>query len=182
MATNLDGITFLFEFLNCMNTYASKEIIKYRAKLNVIKLKKNKLSKLLKTRYKYEKALDCFKRYIRDEIWEFACEEAEDILGDNFVGKYKYTYVREFALVHKARIEEQTEVLEKEFDTKINILQHLSDYKNESKNRALNIVMLLLTLLTVIFIIFPEWGKDVKNLLVGWYNTIRNFIISYVFT
>lgn len=180
LACNLDGVTFLFEFLNCMNTYASKEIIKYRSKLNLIKLNQNKLSDLLKIRYQYEKALDCFKRYVNDDIWEFAIEEITDYFGVCKGNCYKYEYVTNLALACKERIEEQFLLWEKDYEAKVNVLQHLDTYKNEFKNRTLNFVMLFLTLLTVIFIIFPDWGEEVGNLLEEAYRTIREVISAYM--
>jgi len=184
--TNKDWISALFCFLclKTINLYTGQKIIKYRSKLNLIKLKKNKLKKLLRLRYEFEKEVDWFKRYTSDNIWE----KTSSIAGERFEHKQShysinYADIIGNALASKEEVSEQIELLEKDFESKINVLQHLYDYKNVAKATAINLVMLVLTLLTVIFVVFPDFAETtVANKLFDIYNIIYNFISKLLFS
>ena len=60
-------------------------------------------------------------------------------------------------------IQEQIEVVKKDFESKVDILKHLVDQKNESKSRGVNYLMLFLAIATLIFVIFPDWSKIVAD-------------------
>lgn len=175
---NFSTAILKFETLYALNGLAARICIEYRQKLNKIKLKKNRFSKLLKLRYHYEKAIDFYKRYINDDIWK----ESESKIANVFNNKYNfhsydYRIITESSVISQKKIQKQITALEKEFDNKTAILQHLSDYKNERKNRKINIVMLVLSIITVIFIVFPELAKDVANWLIGLWNILKNFLV-----
>ena len=166
--------------LYVLNGLAAHICIEYRQKLNKIKLRKNRFSKLLKLRYCYEKAIDFYKRYISDDIWK----ESEQRIATVFSHKrsssplyYDYSAITKSPLISQEKIQRQITMLEREFDNKTAILQHLSDYKNEKKNRKINIVMLVLSLATVTFIVFPDLSKDVSSWLINFWNTLNHFLM-----
>ena len=58
-----------YNLLNVYNAYYSRKVIDYRAKLNKVKLNKNRLHSLLKLRYKFEKEMDTYLRYCQKMQW-----------------------------------------------------------------------------------------------------------------
>lgn len=165
-AENLStNVFFKFALLDALNDLIAKECVIYKSKLNKVKLEKNRLSKLLKLRYHYEKEIDFYRRYVLDDIWG----KAEIGIAYIFEGKqlkysYDYRIFTESKIVSKNKILEQIGVLCTEFDDKTLILQHLAAYKNESKSRRTNFIMLLLSIATVAFIVFfPDLSKNVAD-------------------
>lgn len=162
---------FRFVLLESYNNLFGNKLIKYRAKLNKIKLNKNKLSRILKLRYRFEKDMDSYTRYCSEEIWE----KSEKVVSKLFSGKhtkrsYDYTCLVKPAVYSMKYIQEQIEIVKNDFESKIEILHHLADHKNEAKNRRVNYIMLLLTAATLAFVIFPEWNKAVSDFLISIYN------------
>ena len=135
-------------------------------KLNKVKLQKNRLNKLLKLRYHYTKDIDFYRRFISDDIWIKAEESIVNIFeGKHLRHSYDYRILTESPIAAKNKILEQMNVMCAEFNDKTEILQHLSAYKNEGKNRRINLIMLLLSIATVVFIIFPDLSKNVAGKL-----------------
>lgn len=63
-----------------------------------------------------------------------------------------------------------------DFDNKTSVLQHLSNYKNESKNRRINFIMLVIAFLTLLLVIFPNWGKAIADWIVNLFNGIKDLL------
>ena len=168
---------FRFILLDSYNKLFGNKLIKYRAKLNKIKLNKNKLSKVLKLRYEFERDIDSYTRFCAEPIWE----KSEKVISRLFSSEkteneYDYTCFIKSATGSMKYIQEQIETVRKEFESKIGILKHLVDHKNESKNRGINFLMLLLTIATLIFIIFPSWSETVADFLLSFWNRFLEWI------
>lgn len=176
---NLSADIFKFALLDALNELVANDLISYKLNLNKIKLKKNRLSKLLKLRYLYEKDIDFYRRYVCDDIWEEAEKEIAYIFdGQKLKGSYDYRILTESPVLSKNKIIEQIGALCAEFDEKTSILQHLAAYKNENRNRRTNCIMLVLTIATIVFIIFPELSEDVANFLLFIWSSIKNIVTS----
>lgn len=171
---------FKFLFLRVLTREAGAVVVKYKRRLDRIKLKKDKLRKLLKLRYQFERQMDAFARYAREDIWErsirtlrYEIYQKSDAMIEMTRSPWLITY-KMFADGSQAganNVNEKMEALRKDFDDKREILQHLSDYKNASKSWGLNLIMLLIAAVTLFFVIFPEratWLADlIKGLFAG---------------
>ncbi len=178
-AENISTNIFKFVLLHAFNELVTNDLISYKLNLNKIKLIKNRLHKLLKLRYLYEKDIDFYRRYVCDDIWE----KAQNKIAHVFEGKklhrsYDYRVLTDSPVASKSKITKQIGDLCAEFNEKTSILQHLEAYKNENRNRIINFIMLVLTMATIIFIIFPELSKDVAKFLLYIWNFIKDILIG----
>lgn len=164
------------QLLEVMNDTVASQLIDYKHKLHKIKLKKNKLHKLLKLRYLYERDIDFYRRYIHDNIWERPQEKISRIFC-NHKGfcAYGYKSLTEAPIVAKEKIVEQLGIIGEEFDSKTSVLQHLSAYKSEAKNRKINLTMLFFTATTLLFVIFPKWSENLAEFLNYIWFLLKNF-------
>lgn len=81
---------------------------------------------------------------------------------------------------------EKTRLLEKrilsirqEFDRKTEILQHLADYKNESKNSKFSWFSMIASVITLYFLIFPENTEPVAAFLNSLVKAFSTFIQTF---
>ncbi len=169
---------FKFMFLNLMTKKTADTIVAFKRKLDPIKLKKNGLKKLLKLRYDFERQIDPFIRYSRDDIWEMSIERLgyevyQD--GDKAVKNASMPWVTTYYKVAQSacagadHINDQIAILRKEFDDKQQILQHLFDYNNSSRAMRMNTIMIVIAAATLFFVVFPESASWMANI-------IRNFL------
>jgi len=159
---NLSTSIFKFTLLEALNYTVGKELIAYKLRLNKIKLRKNRLNKLLKLRYFYEKDMDYYRRYACDDIWEKAQNNVSEIFDEKKLKRsYDYRVLTESPIVSKNKIIEQINVLSNEFNEKTSILQHLAVYKNENRSKRINYIMLVLAAATLVFVIYPDLAKEV---------------------
>ena len=178
---------FRFMFLRIISSQAGRITIKYKRLLDGIKLNKNKLSKLLRLRYRFEKEIDIYTRYAREDVWKKSINVlANEVYSesDAVLKKIKYPFVTTYhgyakgALSGAKRIDDVVDVLQKDFSDKEQVLQHLSDYKNSTKNWWLNVIMLIITAITLLFVVFPEWTARVSEAIrCIWHWIIRAFKI-----
>lgn len=164
---NLSASLLKFALLEALNEIVAKELISYKLRLNKIKLRKNRLNKLLKLRYFYERDMDYYKRFACDDIWG----KAEGTISEVFDKKklersFDYRVLTESSIAAKNKIIEQINVLSNEFDDKTRILQHLAAYKNENRTKRINYVMLFLAIATLGFIIYPNLAKFVGEAII----------------
>lgn len=178
---NLSTNIFKFALLDALNELVANDLISYKLNLNKIKLRKNRLNKILRLRYLYEKDIDFYRRYVRDDIWEKAQNEIAHVFdGKKLKRSYDYRILTESSIVSKNKIIEQIEALCTEFSEKTTILQHLAAYKNENINRIINLIMLGLTMSTIVLIIFPELSKDVAKFLLYIWLFIKDTFVSII--
>ncbi len=159
------GEYFKFMFLNLMTKETAETIVAFKRKLDSIKLKKNRLNQLLKLRYEFERQIDPFIRYSRDDIWKrsikmlgYEIYQYSDRIVKMAANPWVLTYdmVANRACTGADHINEQITVLRKEFDDKQQILQHLFDYKDSSRTMWMNTIMIVIAAATLFFVIFPE--------------------------
>ena len=178
---------FKFMFLSEFSKGTGKVIVSYKSQLDKIKLKKNKLKRLLKLRYEYSCAVDLYKRYINENSFDeseynLSCiyKESDEKLSlfsrpfctthDDFVkGKQKAAEV----------INVRLQNIDNEFLNKIDILQQLSDYKNQTKGMRLNIITLFVgvaTLIATILTMMITIDKDLLYQLIDWIQQTLNLL------
>ena len=178
---------FKFMFLSELSKDTGKVLVSYKSRLDKIKLKKNKLKRLLKLRYEYSCAVDLYKRYINENSFDeseynLSCiyKESDEKLSlisrpfctthDDFVkGKQKDAEV----------INVRLQNIDNEFLNKINILQQLSDYKNQVKGMRLNIITLFVgiaTLIATILTMMITIDKELLYQLIDWIQQILSFL------
>ncbi|MBQ3211774.1 MAG: hypothetical protein IJB09_09800 [Oscillospiraceae bacterium] len=167
---------FKFQFLDILNNYFSKELIHYKHKLNRIKLRKRRIHSLLKLHYKFERDMDMYVRFSSDDIWERTVGNVAKLFNNQTVSRgYDYTYFTDIPLDSMKRIQAQQAILAKDFDSKEAVLQHLQNYKNESRNRLINYIMFFIAVLTLVLLIFPEWSAPIATWLTNiwaWINSL----------
>lgn len=173
-SSSLSSELFAFMFLKALNQTVATTLIQHKSKLNKIKLKRNKLSQLLKLRYSFEKDLDFYKRYTCDEIWADAKKQIVRSLKDKAKLSYGHSILTGSPLAAKTKINTQMNALRMEFDNKTTILQHLATYKRERRGDIINLIMLLLTTLTLLFVIFPELSVSAANCLLQIFSFLSN--------
>lgn len=171
---------FKFLFLGIISRQAGKNIVRFKRQLGRIKLKKNKLKNVLKLRYEFERCIDPYVRYSREDIWTRSLHLLEkDIFDESdkllkmakkpFLITYK-SFAND-ALAGAKKIDSTISVIRNDFDDKERILQHLADYRDSKKNWWLNIVMVMISTITLIFVIFPEkagWVADIIRNILNW--------------
>lgn len=168
---------FTFLLANTIVKEMGNVIVKYRKKLNRIKLKRNNLIKLLKTRYYFEKEIELFRGYAEDNNWS----KQSDILRSTFVKENYNEDDKDHDLcdgfingaIRAANSKEkEIKAIVHDFDRKREILQHLSDYRNTRKSLFVSIVALLVAIITLFFVVFPEQGKTVVESIISIIKTI----------
>lgn len=170
---------FIFALLDALNELVSKELISYKLKLNRIKFKKRKLSTLLKHRYYFEKDTDYYRRYVKDDIWENAQDNISRIFNyKTFKRSFDYRILTESTLISKNKIIKQIDDTSADFNDKVTIIQHLTAYKGENRNKRINYLMLAISTATLTFIVFPSSSKFLSEYLIKVWNFIKAFLTS----
>lgn len=167
---------FRILFLRLLTNEAGKNTIIFKQKLDTIKLKKNRLLQLLKLKYNFSLATDDYNRYMRDDCIENITNHLKEVYIDNeiflehvqrpFLISYKNFC--ESAKVGTEKVEKDIEILLKEFEDKKQVLQNMSDYKNTERSMHLNFIMLLISAVTLFFLIFPEYATKLAEIIVNW--------------
>lgn len=172
---------FKFLFLDILSREAGKTLIVYKHKLDKIKLKKKHLKELLKLKYNLSVEIDDYNRYRRDDIWtkakntiseiyKYSDKIAEQSLKPFFVSHHDFC---DGAVSKSKKIDDDIEIVLTEFEEKKNVLQNLFDYNNTSRNNYLNIVMMIISAITLFFVIFPEKASDISIIIMEMFNFIK---------
>lgn len=126
--------------------------------------------------------IDDFNRYKRDDIWDKSKKKFDDVYAysdtmADFVSKHFFISHKNFcdnAISESRKIDEDIGMVLVEFEEKKMILQNLADYKNTAYSLRLNVIMAILTTMTLFFVIFPDKASELAEVL----SCIWNFIIS----
>ena len=155
---------FRILFLRILIAKAGKSTVLFKQKLDLIKLKRNRLQALLKLKYKYSVAIDDYYRYIRSNGFEGIEDRLANVYGENDV--FLENVKRPFLFSYKGfcdntinwsnKIEKEIDVLMKEFEDKKQILQNLSDFRYAEKSMSVNFIMLGISMATLYFLLFPN--------------------------
>lgn len=168
---------FKFQFLDILNSQYSKALIHYKHRLNKIKLKKSRIHSLLKLHYSFERDMDMYVRFSSDDIWERAVKNVAKLFNNKtMIRGFDYTDFTSIPLESMKRIKDQQAILTKDFESKESILQHLENYKHESRNGLINYIMFFIALLTLLFLIFPEWSASIASWLINIWTWINSLI------
>ena len=155
---------FKFIFLDMLSREAGKALVDYKHELDKIKLKRNNLELLLKLKYNFSKEIDDFNRYKRDDIWDKSKRRFDDVYA--YSDTVSELASRKFFISHtdfcnnaiseSRKIDDDMGMMLAEFEEKKLILQNLADYKNTANSMRLNVIMTILTAMTLFFVIFPD--------------------------
>lgn len=172
------GAIYKLFLLNTFNYYFTFVGSQYRNKVNKIKMKKRSYKKLLKIRYEFEKEYALLKRVYHEINWKSEEEYVTDLFlnPDKSAGNSDFfNKVNLFTdyPINKMSIVRDTHLnIEKEIEQKLTILGYLKDYSIENKNYKLNISMLIISTLTLLFVLYPGWT--------GWITAKINAIVGFV--
>ena len=141
-------------------------------------MKKNHLNALLKLKYKLSLEIDDYRRYKRDDIWEKAKDELSQIYEDSDkVAKnatkpffVSHLHFCDRAISNSMKIDNDVDIVFDEFKEKKEILQNLADYKNTVHSIRLNIVMMVISAVTLYFVIFPGKAEELANGIMRLYD------------
>ena len=75
-------------------------------------------------------------------------------------------------------IQSKIKTLNKDFERKVEIIQHIHNYEYEKGNRTINCIMLAVASMTLIFVIYPSWATQVAAFL----TQVAGTLIKYVYT
>ena len=164
---------FKLLILKIMSEEAGKVIVKYNHELDIIKLRKRNLKKLIKRQYQFIRDYDFYNRLIMNIDWDIINEKLrneysdsyEQIRKNNFRGYTTYKYLFENTKKHEEEIQSNFILLKEEYSSKRNALQNLFDYKNSSKDIRLNILMLIISVITLLFVVFPGRAEWIANII-----------------
>jgi len=176
---NYSRYIFKFQFLDILNSHYSKALINYKHKLNKIKLKKSRIHNLLKLHYRFERDMDMYVRFSSDNIWKHAASNVAKLFDNKtIIQDLKYTYFTNIPLESMKRIRNQQIILTKEFENKESVLQHLENYKHESRNRCINYIMFFISLVTLMLLIFPEWSPAIASYFNNTWTWVKSFVTA----
>lgn len=172
------GEYFKFLFLDILSMETGKTLVIYKHKLDRIKLKKNHLNALLKLKYKLSLEIDDYSRYRRDDIWNKAKDELGQIYDDsdaiaknsNKAFFVSHSHFSNRAISNSKKIDNDVDIVFGEFKEKKEILQNLADYKNTLHSIRLNIAMMVISAVTLYFVVFPEKAEELANEMMRLYN------------
>lgn len=175
---------FKILFLDILSRETGKIVVRYKQKLDKIKLHKNRLMSLLKLKYDLFLDIDDYSRYTRDDIWKKVIKQLEQVYADNNAITKKienafFISCENFcnsAIAGSKKMDADIEIVVGEFEEKKLILQNLSDFKNTERNMYLSFSMLIISVTTLFFVIFPERTTMVADLLRDVYYYIVNLI------
>ena len=175
---------FIFLLLSSLCQLAGQAVVSYKNKLDKIKLKKNGLKQLLKTRYSFEKDVELYKRFTREDSWKKnkSVLNEEFKANDQIIEKAKNAWVYTHnafcrsSEVEAEQVKEILSIVEKEFDSKRDILEHLYSYKNLQKTWVVNLIMLAIAFATLLLIIFPEYANCTKDFCISVYRVILKLL------
>lgn len=157
---------FSFSFLEIFNGIYSKKLISFKHELNRIKLKKHCFHKLLKLRFIFERDMDLYLRYITDVDWKRSKKPIEELFKKKKPrSTADYRIITDLPVSSSSIIETRIENLAKEFDTKGGVMQHLIDYKHETRTRRMNFIMFIIAALTLALVIYPEWSTLIADFI-----------------
>jgi hypothetical protein len=159
------GAFFHFMFLKILSTECGKTVAKYKKRLSTFGLKRNRLHSLLRLRYMFSKDINDFRLLYENYNWEQRFNDIEELYStdspndessenDEIILPYGDHYK---SITHGAEhISSIINVVENDIEAKRQIMQNLSDYKNTSRSLHINIAMLMITVFTLFFVIFPD--------------------------
>lgn len=180
-AEYLSDSLFSFLLLKAVTQSTEQSLVAYSRQLNRIKLNRNRLRSLLKLRYKFECSIDKYERLTsKPDIWN----NSKNKISNVFHGKTKhyfldYTNLIDSSLYEMQKTDRLISKLRNDFDTKTEILQHLADYKNESKNNRFSWFSTIASVITLYFLIFPENTKPVAAFLSFLVKAFATFIQTF---
>lgn len=111
--------------------------------------------------------------------WHYSCIDAAENVAALFNNKtfssgFDYTYFIGIPLKSMKKIQGQYAVLTKDFERKEAVLQHLENYKHETRNQRINYIMLFIAIVTLVLLIFPEWSESIALCLTNIWTRITS--------
>ena len=183
---------FRFMFLDILSHDVGKIILRYKQKLDRIKLKRRRLIRVLRQRYYFEREIDYYMRYIKDDIWQHSLDILEKDIYCGINTKTLQTKVRgcysckrfcNDAMMAAKKTDETVGVIRDDYADKEIILQHLTDYRNVQRNWWISVGMLLVSSVTLFFVLFPDKAIQLSDgirknyaIILEWARKIKMWI------
>ena len=126
-----------------------KNVLLYSKKLNRIKLQKQKFGELLKLRYKFERSIDYYEKYISDKVpFEFAATKIEKLFNHKTQLYSKdYQNLTVGSLKANNVLLSYVNSLQQEFSNKTAIIESLADYRASVQNKRFTIAGIVLSII-----------------------------------
>lgn len=146
-----EATPYIFRFLLLRTLICSteKNVLLYSKKLNRIKLQKQKFGELLKLRYKFERSIDYYEKYISDKVpFEFAATKIEKLFNHKTQLYSKdYQNLTVGSLKANNVLLSYVNSLQQEFSNKTAIIESLADYRASVQNKRFTIAGIVLSII-----------------------------------
>ena len=121
--------------------------------------------------------MDMYVRYTSDSVWDNAKKTIENMFDQKTLCHgYDYRFLINLPMASMKRIRNQMSVLSNDFESKAAVLQHLEEYKHESRARLINYITFFIAVLTLILLIFPDWSISIAEFLINMWNGFGSFL------
>ena len=129
-------------------------------------------------RYEFEKTITPFESFLSDRIrWNLVQDDFQKLFPKKIYSFRQAHYsLSVLSIFQKDAILDQISIIKGEFDQKTQILQHLADYKNESKNNRFSWFSTIASIITLYFLIYPENTKPVASFLSFLVKSLTTFL------
>ncbi len=156
---------FKYMLLNIFAKDAGKRIVEFKTKMDKISIRRNCLKEILKQNYQFERNIDDYRRYVKDEPWK----DSETFIGKLFfendrliqssdrvflLGKHQY--FQNNAIASKDKIDQDLEMVLNDFQRKKEILLSLFEYKNVRLTWFIGVLTFIVACLTLLATLNPD--------------------------
>lgn len=166
------GSIFHFMFLKILSTECGRTVAKYKKRVNAFGLKRNRLHRLLRLRYLFSKDINDFTILYENYDWERSFVDIKELYSlsssknespENGDIRIPYSNYYKSITAGAEYISNNIKDVENDIERKRQILQNLSDYKNTSRSFHINVVMLIVAVVTLFFVVFPDAAIGVST-------------------
>ena len=174
---------FRVEFLRILNEELGKQLITSRSEIEKIKPRKRNYKKLLQIRLNYISMVEPYLNYYNDQPWEqnssaiFSLfSEAENLI-QHAMDRYPRSSAKAYTtypISESKRLMGRVNDVKKIIDTKTEISSAQTDYSNQRNSWILNVLMFLISFITLFFVVFPDNAESLNAWLLNLWDFIRN--------
>ena len=141
----------------------------YRNAINRVRVVKKSYRKLLRLRYHFEKDLDLYRRVYSEVDWETIDIDIAALFSLGTGGKRPriLDHTRWTNAIKQAqqRLEEARLSIQRDMERKTAITRHINEHFSESRNFGISLTMLIIAMLTLSLLVFPEWAKKLASVI-----------------
>ena len=160
---------FKYMILNIFAKDAGKYIVEFKTKMDKISIRRNHLKVILKQNYMFEKHIDNYRRYVKDEPWKdsekFICGLffENDTLLQSFDRVFLLGNHHNFqynAISSKVKLDHDLKMVLNDYKRKKEILSSLFDYTNVRFTWLIGVLTLIVACLTLLATLNPDAFLD----------------------